>query len=173
MEDQRKIDSLLEDMNNSASLFDMDTTSPVNESSEESLLDDTDVNSAILTDEEEKQKIIEEHNERVRKSPEYQAQILANQYIANARNSGIYYNGAQRKGIYKKFLRQAKKGKFNYLFDEEKQRKRMERMQKKFDSLNNPTPVHSVDELPQEAKEKLLEMVDEEPWHDTKPEIID
>lgn len=124
-----------------------------------------------VTPEDEKQKLITEHNTRIIKSPEYQAKIIFEQHIANAMAQGIYYTGSQKKTIYRQFLRKAKKGRYMSMFDEDAQRRRAEKMKAKFEKLNNPQVVHSVDEIPQEAQDRLLEMVNEEPWHELKPEI--
>ena len=124
-----------------------------------------------VTPEDEKQKLITEHNTRIIKSPEYQAKIVFEQYIGNAIAQGIYYSGSQKKTIYRQILRKAKKGRYMSMFDEDAQRRKAEKMKAKFEKLKNPQVVHSVDEIPQETQDRLLEMVNEEPWHDLKPEI--
>ena len=55
------------------------------------------------------------------------------------------------------------------MFDEEKQKRRAERMRKKFDKLNNPQVLHDVNELSEETQQRLKEMVNEEPWNELKP----
>lgn len=155
------------DMNANYSEFFASTTAS-------SMLDNSaDAQTSSLLDDEfninEQNRIVNEHNERVKKSPEFQARVLADQYISNAYQNGIYLTGPQKKHVYKKFLAKAKKGRFNYMFDEEKQRRKAERMQAKFTSLNKPQE-RSLEELSPETQERLKEMVNEEPWHDLKPQ---
>ena len=155
--------SLLNDQD--TTLFDESAASLLNSPQEISDLPYEDI-----TTDDEKQKLITEHNTRVINSPEYQAKIVFEQYIANAISQGVYYSGSQKRSIYKQILRKAKKGRYKSMFDEDAQRRRAEKMKEKFDKLNNPQVIHTVDEIPQEAQDRLLEMVDEEPWHELKPE---
>ncbi len=148
-------------------LIDNNTTSLLNNPQET----DTSSPNNEIEAEVARQKLIEEHNQRVLKSPEYQARIIFEQHIANAISQGIYYTGPQRKSIYKQMLRKAQKGRYNYLFDEGAQQRKAEKMRKKFDKLNKPQVVHSADELSEETKARLQEMVNEEPWNDIKPKI--
>ena len=138
--------------------------------SEETLLN-TDYNNSAdgmlpLTDDE----IIEAHNERVAMSAEYKANIVLLQYVSQAQQSGRFISGHDKRMLYRKFLRLAKKGKYDYMFDPEKIAKRQERMRAKFDSLNAPAVKHTVDEIPDDVQERLKEMVNEEPWNELKPE---
>lgn len=119
-----------------------------------------------LTDDE----IVEAHNERVAMSPEYKANIVLFQYMSQARQSGKFISGHDKRTLYRKFLRLAKKGKYDYMFDPEKIAKRQERMKAQFDSLNAPAVKHTVDEIPDDVQERLKEMVNEEPWNELKPE---
>ena len=139
----------------------------VNPSSEDTLLnvDNTDTTLALTDDE-----IIEAHNERVKMSPEYKANIVLLQYISQSQQSGKFISGHEKRTLYRKFLRLAKKGKYDYMFDKEKIAKRQERMRAKFESLNAPIVKHSVEEIPDDVQERLKEMVNEEPWNELKPE---
>lgn len=140
----------------------------VNPSNEESLLN-TEYNTDTtlpLTDDE----LVEAHNERVAMSAEYKANVVLLQYISQAQQSGRFISGHEKRMLYRKFLRLAKKGKYDYMFDPEKIAKRQERMKAKFDSLNAPIVKHAVDEIPDNVQERLKEMVNEEPWNELKPE---
>lgn len=139
----------------------------VNPSSEDTLLnvDNTDTTLALTDDE-----IIEAHNERVQMSPEYKANVVLLQYISQSQQSGKFISGHEKRTLYRKFLRLAKKGKYDYMFDKEKIAKRQERMRAKFESLNAPIVKHSVEEIPDDVQERLKEMVNEEPWNELKPE---
>ena len=144
----------------------------VNPSSEETLLNtdyNTD-NTLALTDDE----LIETHNERVAMSAEYKANIILMQYVSQARDEGRFISGHDKRMLYKKFLRRAKKGKYDYMFDPEKIAKRQERMKAKskakFELLNSPIIKHTVEEIPDNVQERLKEMVNETPWNELKPE---
>ena len=139
-----------------------------NPSNEESLLN-TEYNTDTtlpLTDDE----LVEAHNERVAMSAEYKANVVLLQYISQAQQSGRFISGHEKRMLYRKFLRLAKKGKYDYMFDPEKIAKRQERMRAKFDSMNAPVVKHTVDEIPDNVQERLKEMVNEEPWNELKPE---
>lgn len=139
----------------------------VNPSSEDTLLNVDNIDTTLaLTDDE----IIEAHNERVQMSPEYKANIVLLQYISQSQQSGKFISGHEKRTLYRKFLRLAKKGKYDYMFDKEKIAKRQERMRAKFESLNAPIVKHSVEEIPDDVQERLKEMVNEEPWNELKPE---
>lgn len=139
----------------------------VNPSSEDTLLnvDNTDTTLALTDDE-----LTEAHNERVKMSPEYKANIVLLQYISQSQQAGKFISGHEKRTLYRKFLRLAKKGKYDYMFDKEKIAKRQERMRAKFESLNAPIVKHSVEEIPDDVQERLKEMVNEEPWNELKPE---
>lgn len=139
----------------------------VNPSSEDTLLnvDNTDTTLALTDDE-----LTEAHNERVKMSPEYKANIVLLQYISQSQQAGNFISGHEKRTLYRKFLRLAKKGKYDYMFDKEKIAKRQERMRAKFESLNAPIVKHSVEEIPDDVQERLKEMVNEEPWNELKPE---
>ena len=139
----------------------------VNPSSEDTLLNVDNIDTTLaLTDDE----IIEAHNERVQMSPEYKANIVLLQYMSQSQQSGKFISGHEKRTLYRKFLRLAKKGKYDYMFDKEKIAKRQERMRAKFESLNAPIVKHSVEEIPDDVQERLKEMVNEEPWNELKPE---
>lgn len=140
----------------------------VNPSNEETLLN-TDYNGDTalpLTDDD----LIETHNKRVAMSAEYKANIVLLQYVSQAQQSGRFISGHDKRMLYRKFLRLAKKGKYDYMFDPEKIAKRQERMKAKFESLNAPIVKHTVEEIPDDVQERLKEMVNEEPWNELKPE---
>ena len=139
----------------------------VNPSSEDTLLNVDNIDTTLaLTDDE----IIEAHNERVEMSPEYKANIVLLQYMSQSQQSGKFISGHEKRTLYRKFLRLAKKGKYDYMFDKEKIAKRQERMRAKFESLNAPIVKHSVEEIPDDVQERLKEMINEEPWNELKPE---
>ena len=150
-EEAENLKSLLENLSNEESLlnteYNTDTTLP-------------------LTDDE----LVEAHNERVAMSAEYKANVVLLQYISQAQQSGRFISGHEKRMLYRKFLRLAKKGKYDYMFDPEKIAKRQERMKAKFESLNAPIVKHTVDEIPDNVQERLKEMVNEEPWNELKPE---
>ena len=140
----------------------------VNPSSEETLLN-TDYSAdgmLPLTDDE----IVEAHNERVAMSAEYKANIVLLQYVSQMQQAGRFISGHDKRMLYRKYLRLAKNGKYDYMFDPEKIAKRQERMRAKFDSMNAPVVKHTVDEIPDDVQERLKEMVNEEPWNELKPE---
>lgn len=104
----------------------------------------------------ERQRIINEHNARIMKSPEYRAQVVFENYI---RTCGRVLSGQEKRNLKRQFLRNAKKGMYDYLFDEEKAKKRAERQKEKFDKMNKPK-IHTVDEIPENVQKDLLDMVD-------------
>ena len=103
----------------------------------------------------EEQRIIDEHNKRVRESPEFKAQVVFNQYA----QQNPYMSGKDKRRLLRECLKNAKKGKYDYLFDEEKIRKREERQKEKFDKLNKPK-IHTVEELSDETRATLEQMAD-------------
>jgi len=170
MERDKNIESLLEDRPD-VSLFTDDTLKEMSENltSQKSLLEEDDrvaadliEDTAVAVDSEEtlaeKQRLIDEHNKRVMKSPEFKAQVMYDNYI---RTCGKILDGPTKRRLRKQFLRDAKKGKYDYLFDPEKIAKRQERERAKFEKLNKPT-IHSVDELDADTQETLKEMANME-----------
>ena len=130
----------------------------VNPSSEETLLN-TDYSAdgmLPLTDDE----IVEAHNERVAMSAEYKANIVLLQYVSQMQQAGRFISGHDKRMLYRKFLRLAKNGKYDYMFDPEKIAKRQERMRAKFDSMNAPVVKHTVDEIPDDVYQKYKELFD-------------
>lgn len=110
----------------------------------------------------EEQRIIDEHNRRVAQTPEFKAQVVFNSYLQN----NPYMSGPEKRRLRKECLRLAKKGRYDYLFDPEKIRKREEReklkaekMKEKFDNLNKPK-VYTVDDLSDETRATLEIMAD-------------
>ena len=149
-------DSLLNASTESAGV---DTTSMFGTGTESVSSDEaqeTDYNEEIRKKQEE-QRIIDEHNKRVRESPEFKAQVVFNQYV----QQNPYMSGNDKRRLLRECLKNAKKGKYDYLFDEEKIRKREERQKEKFDKLNKPK-VHTVEELSDETRVTLEQMADAE-----------
>lgn len=147
-------DSLLNASTESAGV---DTTSMFGTGTESVSSDEaqeTDYNEEIRKKQEE-QRIIDEHNKCVRESPEFKAQVVFNQYV----QQNPYMSGKDKRRLLRECLKNAKKGKYDYLFDEEKIRKREERQKEKFDKLNKPK-VHTVEELSDETRATLEQMAD-------------
>jgi hypothetical protein len=147
-------DSLLNASTESAGV---DTTSMFGTGTESVSSDEAqeaDYNEEIRKKQEE-QRIIDEHNKRVRESPEFKAQVVFNQYV----QKNPYMSGKDKRRLLRECLKNAKKGKYDYLFDEEKIRKREERQKEKFDKLNKPK-VHTVEELSDETRATLEQMAD-------------
>ena len=164
MERDKNIESLLKASFNEDNIKNM---SEKLENSEESLLEADDrvaadlvegIATAVDSEEaaEEKRRIIEEHNKRVMQSPEFKAQVMYENYI-----SGQILDGPTKRRLRKQFLRDAKKGKFDYLFDEEKIANRQQRAKEKFEALNRPV-VHKVEELDENTQATLKEMANME-----------
>jgi len=107
----------------------------------------------------------QELEKKLRNTPEFKASVVFQNYVKAA---GRPMSGKEKRALKRECLRNAKKGKYDKLFDEEAIKKAEERRKAKFDKLNKPV-VHSVDELTDEAKKRLIEMADEEPWHDSAP----
>jgi len=76
----------------------------------------------------------EEYEKQMLKNPYVRAQIMYNNYI---NNSNRVFSGKEKRTLKRKFVRDAMKGRFDHLFDEEKIKKREERERKKFEKLNN------------------------------------
>lgn len=66
---------------------------------------------------------------------EIQAQIVFENYI---RNSQRLLSGKEKRRLLRECQRNAKKGRYNYMFDKEKMAKREERARKNFEKINNP-----------------------------------
>ena len=139
------------------------------ENSEETLLEEDDrvaadliedVATAVDSEEAaaEQQRIINEHNQRIMKSPEFKAQVMYENYL---RTCGRILDGPAKRRIRKQFLRDAKNGKFDYLFDPEKIAKRQAREQAKFDKLNKPV-IHKVEDIDEDTQATLKEMANME-----------
>lgn len=115
---------------------------------------------------EEQKRLIEEHNKRIMASPEYKASVVFNNYLATTQ---YILSGPQKRSLYRKFLREAKRGRYDYLFDEEKIKRREERAKAKFDKLNKPS-VQKAEDVPDELKERLVELAGTDEWKHTKPD---
>lgn len=156
-DNQENVVSML-DNNDSIEEFDNTSTESLGFiGSKETTADETtSVDLEKLAEAQERQRIINEHNARIMKSPEYRAQVVFENYVQTC---GRILSGQEKRNLKRQFLRNAKKGMYDYLFDEEKARKREERMQAKFDKMNKPK-VHTVDEIPENVQKDLLDMVD-------------
>ena len=166
MERDKNIESLLEAHFNEDNI--KNTTDNL-ENSEETLLEEDDrvaadliedVATAVDSEEAaaEQQRIIDEHNQRIMKSPEFKAQVMYENYL---RTCGRILDGPAKRRIRKQFLRDAKNGKFDYLFDPEKIAKRQAREQAKFDKLNKPI-IHKVEDIDEDTQATLKEMANME-----------
>lgn len=65
---------------------------------------------------------------------EVQAQIVFDNYV---RNTNRIMFGKEKRRLYRECLRNAKKGRYRYMFDPEKIQKRQERARLNFEKLNN------------------------------------
>ena len=139
------------------------------ETSEETLLEEDDrvaadlikdVATAVDSEEAaaEQQRIIDEHNQRIMKSPEFKAQVMYENYL---RTCGRILDGPTKRRLRKQFLRDAKRGRFDYLFDPEKIAKRQAREQEKFDKLNKPV-IHKLEDIDEDTQATLKEMANME-----------
>ena len=139
------------------------------ENSEETLLEEDDrvaadliedVATAVDSEEAaaEQQRIIDEHNQRIMKSPEFKAQVMYENYL---RTCGRILDGPAKRRIRKQFLRDAKNGKFDQHFDPEKIAKRQAREQAKYDKLNKPV-IHKVEDIDEDTQATLKEMANME-----------
>lgn len=166
MERDKNIESLLEANFNEDNIK---NASDNLENSEETLLEEDDrvaadliedVATAVDSEEAaaEQQRIIDEHNQRIMKSPEFKAQVMYENYL---RTCGRILDGPAKRRIRKQFLRDAKNGKFDYLFDPEKIAKRQAREQAKFDKLNKPV-IHTVEDIDEDTQATLKEMANME-----------
>ena len=166
MERDKNIESLLEAHFNEDNIK---NTIDNLENSEETLLEEDDrvaadliedVATAVDSEEAaaEQQRIIDEHNQRIMKSPEFKAQVMYENYL---RTCGRILDGPAKRRIRKQFLRDAKNGKFDYLFDPEKIAKRQAREQAKFDKLNKPV-IHKVEDIDEDTQATLKEMANME-----------
>lgn len=169
MERDNNIQSLLEDRPDVSS-YTEDTLKSLSENlenSEESLLEQDDRVAANLVEDvatavdseealAERQRAIDEHNRRILQSPEFKAQVMYENYI-----KGKILDGKTKRRLRKQFLRDAQKGRFDYLFDPEKIAKKQAREQAKFDELNKPV-VHKVEELDEDTQATLKEMANME-----------
>jgi hypothetical protein len=84
-------------------------------------------------------KTVEPIVESISEKPSYEEQgrIVYENYI---RNTNQYLSGKDKRRILRECIRNAKKGKYDYMFDPEKQKKRQERAIKNgsFNKLNGP-----------------------------------
>lgn len=76
----------------------------------------------------------EEERRKLMQIPEVQAQIVYENYI---KNTNRILSGKEKRTLRRECERNAKKGKYKYLFDEEMQKKREARAKAKFDALNS------------------------------------
>lgn len=68
-------------------------------------------------------------------SYEVQAQIIFDNYM---NNTNRLMSGKEKRRLYRECLRNAKKGRYNYMFDPDKMQKRQERIRQNFDKMNKP-----------------------------------
>lgn len=66
---------------------------------------------------------------------EVQAQIVFDNYMNSANR---FMSGKEKRRLYRECLRNAKKGRYNYMFDPAKMQKRQERARQNFDKMNKP-----------------------------------
>lgn len=66
---------------------------------------------------------------------EVQAQIVFDNYMNSANR---LMSGKEKRRLYRECLRNAKKGRYNYMFDPAKMQKRQERARQNFDKMNKP-----------------------------------
>ena len=66
---------------------------------------------------------------------EVQAQIVFDNYMNSANR---FMSGKEKRRLYRECLRNAKKGKYTYMFDPAKMQKRQERARQNFDKMNKP-----------------------------------
>lgn len=78
--------------------------------------------------------------EKKKLTPEEQAQIVFENYIQNTQR---FLSGKEKRRLLRECQRNARKGRYEYLFDEEKQAKKRERAAQAFDKMNNPNKVES------------------------------
>lgn len=119
----------------------------------------------VVPTDQEKEKIMAQHDIRMLKSPDYQAFVMFQNYIRTCRRA---LSGKEKRNIYRDFLRKAKKGRYNHLFDPEIAKRREERSKAKFDAINAPVP-HSVVEIPENVQKEMLDM--EEKWDASTADI--
>lgn len=81
-----------------------------------------------------------EQPEKRKLTPDEQAQIVFENYI---RNTQRFLSGKEKRHLLRECQRNAKKGRYEYMFDEEKQAKKRERMTQAFDKMNNPGNIVS------------------------------
>lgn len=96
-------------------------------------------------------------------TPEAKAEIVFNNFIMNGAR---VLSGKEKRALHRACVRNAKRGRYDYMFDPEKLRKREERDKMKFDKLNAPAK-HTVDDIPADVQKNLLDMVNQEPWKQT------
>lgn len=66
---------------------------------------------------------------------EVQAQIVFDNYMNSANR---FMSGKEKRRLYRECLRNAKKGRYTYMFDPAKMQKRQERARQNFDKMNKP-----------------------------------
>lgn len=66
---------------------------------------------------------------------EVQAQIVFDNYMNSANR---FMSGKEKRRLHRECLRNAKKGKYTYMFDPAKMQKRQERARQNFDKMNKP-----------------------------------
>ena len=108
----------------------------------------------------------EELRRQFEKTPEYKAAVVFQNHV---KSIGRPMSGKELRALRRECLRNAKKGKYDKFFSKEYIERQAKRQQEKFAKMNKPT-VHTVEEIPEDAQKRMLEMMDEEPWHDSAPQ---
>lgn len=102
--------------------------------------------------------------EQLVNTPEFKATVMFNNYV---KSSPRILSGREKRTLFRECLRNAKKGRYDYIFDADRLRRHAQKtfeMHNKAKVLTNPT----VDDIPKDVQETLLDMVDKEPWSDTE-----
>ena len=102
--------------------------------------------------------------EQLVNTPEFKATVMFNNYV---KSSPKILSGREKRTLFRECLRNAKKGRYDHIFDPDKLRAHA---QKTFEMHNKPKPLvkPTVDDIPEDVQKSLLEMVDKEPWSDTE-----
>lgn len=102
--------------------------------------------------------------EQLVNTPEFKATVMFNNYV---KSSPRILSGREKRTLFRECLRNAKKGRYDYIFDADRLRRHAQKtfeLHNKAKALSNPT----VDDIPEDVQKTLLDMVDKEPWSDTE-----
>ena len=90
-----------------------------------------------MLDDEQRNAVLEEAKQGPRKlTPDEQAQIVFENYI---RNTQRFLSGKEKRRLLRECQRNAKKGRYNYMFDPEIQARKQERAKASFEKMNKPS----------------------------------